>query len=179
MQRVIGGDISPRSVPWQAFIIYKNNNPTCGAIVLDQTTILTAAHCLKAKGENGTKYIDKNPKNYQVSVGVRYRPSVKENSLNIRADDIIIHPKYDANGPLVYGNDIAMIKLPWKHRITYGWLYLAKDYLFNPVSPVCLPPKGYEDIEEKCESLGMCNPTSKYMPNKCIVSGWGLTEPRK
>ena len=50
-------------------------------------------------------------------------------------------------------------------------------YLFNPIHPICLPPEDFEDIEQKCESLGTCEP-SKFMPHDCIGSGWGMTKPK-
>ena len=98
----------------------------------------------------------------------------------IQAEKFIIHPTFDANnGDISDGYDIAIIKLPWKHRITYGWLPQTRDYLYQPVGPVCLPPKGYEDVEEKCETLGTCYRYTQNMPHKCMVSGWGMTKPRK
>ena len=45
-------------------------------------------------------------------------------------------------------------------------------YLNNTVEPICLPPEDFEDIEQKCDSLGTCE-QSDFMPHSCIGSGWG------
>ena len=111
--RIIDGDIAPRSVPWQAALYY-DGKFKCGAVLIDQTTILTAAHCLKS----GDFYLDLDPKAYLVAVGINDKtvgPMV-----GITPERIIKHPKYSVRKTPSEA-DIAIIKLPWKQRISYGF----------------------------------------------------------
>ena len=41
---IVGGQDAPFPIPWQAFF---NKNPWCGGTILDDQTILSAAHCFK------------------------------------------------------------------------------------------------------------------------------------
>lgn len=45
--RVGGGVTDPGEYPWMAAILTaKDNEQFCGGVILDQTHVLTAAHCL-------------------------------------------------------------------------------------------------------------------------------------
>ena len=39
---IVGGQDAPSPIPWQAFF---GGNPYCGGTILDDQTILSAAHC--------------------------------------------------------------------------------------------------------------------------------------
>ena len=42
--RIVGGQNAPSMIPWQV-AIFKDTNFICGGTILDECTILTAAHC--------------------------------------------------------------------------------------------------------------------------------------
>ena len=111
--RIYGGDIAPRSVPWQAALYYRGHFK-CGGIIIDQTTVLTAAHCLIA----GEFYLDLDPQAYSVAFGIRDETMVPE--VGIIPERIIKHPKFSVVQKLSEA-DIAIVKLPWKQRISYGF----------------------------------------------------------
>ena len=54
--RIIGGQKAKKPIPWQVSVRDCNNGNchTCGGTILDNLTILTAAHCFK-KGQNLSK----------------------------------------------------------------------------------------------------------------------------
>ena len=132
--RIIDGHIPSESIPWQARLSYKNESG-CGAVVLDQTTILTAGHCTTHVVDvvftpNFTviRVMDTNPENYLVSVGIKKKSDAAKTG--VIPSKIIPHPNYPADSNpnnSEFGDDIAIIKLPWKHRITYGHLPKSKD----------------------------------------------------
>ena len=54
--RIIGGQKAKKPIPWQVSVRDCNNGNchTCGGTILDNLTILTAAHCFK-KGQSLSK----------------------------------------------------------------------------------------------------------------------------
>ena len=42
--RIVGGEVAPSMIPWQVAMLY-GNSQFCGGTILDECTILTAAHC--------------------------------------------------------------------------------------------------------------------------------------
>ncbi|XP_049645811.1 transmembrane protease serine 11B-like protein [Suncus etruscus] len=96
--------------PWQASL-KKNGKHYCGASLISERYLVTAAHCFK---------MTKNPKNYTVSFGTRVSPPYMLHYVQ----EIIIHENY------FYGkhrNDIAIIKLT--EKVSFK----------NDVHRVCLP----------------------------------------
>ena len=55
-QRIVGGHVAPEPIPWQVNIMYRFKR-RCGGTLIDQTTIITAAHCCKFKHDNGSDVI--------------------------------------------------------------------------------------------------------------------------
>ena len=57
--RIVGGQAAPFPIPWQVSIRYCNsgNCHFCGGTILDEQTILTAAHCLPDTRDE--KYVEK------------------------------------------------------------------------------------------------------------------------
>ena len=98
--RIVGGEIAPRSVPWQAALYY-GSKFKCGAIIIDQTTVLTAAHCL-----NGTFYLDLDPRAYKIAVGITDKSEGLR--VGITPESIIRHPLYS----VAKQHDIAIFKHP-------------------------------------------------------------------
>ncbi|KAG5669743.1 hypothetical protein PVAND_000037 [Polypedilum vanderplanki] len=96
-QYVINGeDTSVQDHPYMAHI-YTTFLPTCGASILSQRTVLTAAHCLI--------FFISQPVLVSVVVGSSYRDG--RNGQSYRTSRIFLHPDY-VPGPNVY--DIAVVR---------------------------------------------------------------------
>ena len=130
--RIIDGHTHFESIRWQALLSYRNESG-CGAVVLDQTTILTAGHCtlhvvdVEIKPDGNLTLIremDTNPVNYLISVGIKKKSNAAKTG--VIPSKIIPHPNFSKDSTPGMGDDIAIIKLPWKHRITYGHLPKSK-----------------------------------------------------
>uniref|UniRef100_A0A182M071 Peptidase S1 domain-containing protein n=1 Tax=Anopheles culicifacies TaxID=139723 RepID=A0A182M071_9DIPT len=121
--------------PWHAAIFHNNGRSflnVCGGTILDQNTVLTAAHCLMLP--NGIIALER----LVVQVG-RNRLRVASNrAQELEAFKLIVHPGYDINS---FQHDIALIKLATD--ITYT------DY----IQPICLWNRG-EDQNEIVGSWG-------------------------
>ncbi|XP_070813793.1 coagulation factor VII [Chaetodon trifascialis] len=112
--RVISGEICPKGhCPWQA-LLTENHNYSCGAIVLSDQWILTAAHCV-VKNPNGV---------FHVTVGEHDLHVVEGSEQKRRVVKVIIHRGYNKSSS---DTDLAMLKL---HRAVK---------LGNYVVPICLP----------------------------------------
>ncbi|XGW32155.1 hypothetical protein V3C99_010378 [Haemonchus contortus] len=110
--RVIGGSAtSSEEFPWQAAVVFYDSlgeGLMCGATVIDEYWILTAAHC-----------IQKEPKKAFILTGLR----TLNNPLHTHhVEKTVTHPEYDEN---TIANDIALVKS-------------VSSLLKKGVSPVCL-----------------------------------------
>lgn len=97
---------NPRNETWGHF---------CGGSIINQDTILTAAHCV---------YGD-SPEELQIRAGSEMR---SRGGQIIFVRNIVIHPDYQS-GPI---NDVAILKL--KTKLVFG----------RGVMPIGLPPRGYK-----------------------------------
>ncbi|XP_043828199.1 transmembrane protease serine 11A [Dromiciops gliroides] len=121
INRIIGGEIAPKSAwPWQASLQH-NNVHQCGATLISNTWLVTAAHCFKS---------NPSPRGWTVSFGTTiYPPLMKRNIITIR-----VHERYRSPAREY---DIALVQFSPKvtftddiHRIC---LPDASDY-FPPTS---------------------------------------------
>ena len=164
MQRVFGGEIAANPIQWQV-LLYRSmdGNYLCGGSLIDQTTILTAAHCFNTTvGTRSTMAI--TPSLYKIAVASKVKDAPFDEWLE--PERIIVHPQYDYNNAQE-GNDIAIIKLPWNRRITYGL----------DIAPICLPTRNFQDRTEDCDFNNQNDPMcSFFMRRKCFVSGFGKIE---
>lgn len=114
--RIIGGDeTNPGEFPWTASIKL-NGQPICGGSLIDESWILTAAHCV----------VGYNPKNLTVRLGsYRIKDLSEPESVELPVNMFIIHKDYSVPRP--FSNDIALLKLTDFVRYT--------DFIL----PVCLP----------------------------------------
>ena len=116
MKRIVGGHIAPKPIPWQVNIMYRSQR-RCGGTLIDQTTIITAAHCARYAYANGTVVfdrLDKKPSKYSISVGTKDLLPVSTD--RIRPKRIIVHPAFHSES---FKNDIAIIKLDWDDRVNF------------------------------------------------------------
>ncbi|XP_061745348.1 prothrombin-like [Nerophis ophidion] len=125
-QRIVGGnDAEVASAPWQV-MLYKRSPQEllCGASLISDQWILTAAHCILYPPWN------KNFTTHDIIVrlGKHNRAKFERNIEKIVAiDKIIVHPKYNWRENL--NRDIAL-------------LHLRRPIVFtNQIHPVCLPNK--------------------------------------
>lgn len=110
--RIVGGiDTTIDSIPYQISMLNFGSH-RCGGSILNDWTILTAAHCLR-----GTLYSN---------VGVRFGSTFRNRGGSVfPARDQIEHPKYD---PATLDSDIGVIFLefPIKFGIGVGRVELAR-----------------------------------------------------
>ncbi|KAK6047577.1 trypsin [Cooperia oncophora] len=113
--RVIGGSAaSAGDYPWQAAVVFydgSNKGLMCGATVINEYWVLTAAHCIM-----------ENPRSALILTGLQ---SLRDPQHTYHAEKIVIHPGYDES---TIANDIAVVKS-------------KRSLLKNGVSPVCLNEK--------------------------------------
>ncbi|XP_040169635.1 uncharacterized protein LOC120904003 isoform X2 [Anopheles arabiensis] len=91
--------------PWHAAIFHRKNNTmeyACGGSIIDQSTILTAAHCVTSM--HGVLHKSK----LTVHVGRIHLQEVSEHTQVHLVGDVILHPHYSMGS---VANDIALIKL--------------------------------------------------------------------
>uniref|UniRef100_A0A3Q0R343 Peptidase S1 domain-containing protein n=1 Tax=Amphilophus citrinellus TaxID=61819 RepID=A0A3Q0R343_AMPCI len=115
--RIMGGDASPGSWPWHAFIVtYGPNGFTqCGGSLITNQWVLTAAQCITSS-------------NYrtEVHLGGYNQSALNPNEVTLKVADTICHPAYNY---LTHGNDICLLKLSAPVNFT--------DY----IQPICLASK--------------------------------------
>ncbi|XP_064611960.1 fibrinolytic enzyme, isozyme C-like [Liolophura sinensis] len=102
--RIVGG--TPADVgayPWQLSLELRQLglfwSHICGAVLINQNTALTAAHCVERQSTS----------NLRVIAGVTDRSS-SSNKQTIYVSSVTMHPGWDTNGA-GYPNDIAILKL--------------------------------------------------------------------
>ncbi|RZC34688.1 serine proteinase stubble-like, partial [Asbolus verrucosus] len=123
--------------PWHAALYYAQGAQlmyTCGATLISENYILTAAHCVAKPHSN--RPID--TKRLAVYLGKYSLKKFGSGTQDREVSDIFIHPQYNYS---VYFNDIAVLKLKNSVDIT------------NYVRPCCLW-EGGNDIEYVLNKLG-------------------------
>uniref|UniRef100_A0A3Q3AWV8 Prothrombin n=1 Tax=Kryptolebias marmoratus TaxID=37003 RepID=A0A3Q3AWV8_KRYMA len=144
-KRIVGGDDAEvASAPWQV-MLYKRSPQEllCGASLISDQWILTAAHCILYPPWN---------KNFTTSdilvrLGKHNRAKFERGTEKIVAiDEIIVHPKYNWRENL--NRDIALLHM--RRPITFT----------NEIHPICLPSK---QVARTLMSEGF----------KGRVTGWG------
>ncbi|CAG9570651.1 unnamed protein product [Danaus chrysippus] len=125
VSRIVGGEeTKPNEYPMMAGIVYVGENTIkCGAVIIDNIYVLTAAHCVYSKGVNDIAVVVGE---HDVRIGTD-SPDIQV----FRVSSIIIHPNYNSN---TYDNDIAIIKIQGVIRYSEN------------VGPVCLPFK-FADVD--------------------------------
>ena len=117
--KIVGGEEArPGEVPWQAALVRKPGRAVCGAVLVSERAVLTAAHCIKL-----------DPVSYEVWLGRLYSvPSVEEchqQKMSITA--VRKHPSFSRKS---LKNDIAIVMV----ESQYG-----QGVMFSPlVLPACL-----------------------------------------
>ena len=122
--RVVGGTKAPSPIPWQVHVHInrtdkegKSVNQGCGGTIIDEKTIISAAHCYYPLSKTTIQFIE---------AGIT--KDLSENGQKLKVKDVIIHPSYDDSKTIgKYDSDIAV-------------LILETPLIFNDdVSPAQLP----------------------------------------
>ncbi|XP_071519937.1 uncharacterized protein [Panulirus ornatus] len=130
------GDTEFGEYPWQAAILKRKKGDTvyvCGAALLDDRHVVTAAHCVHSLQASQLK----------VRLGEWDVASQREfyNYVELPVAALHIHPHYYAGN---LHNDIALITLQ-----------TSVDFTANPhISPVCLPDSYSSFLGQRCHSTG-------------------------
>ena len=92
--KIVGGLIATSPIPWQVQML-NNNKIFCGGTILDEYTILSAAHCK----------IHSN--NYIGAGATSWQPGPQ----TIRVKNVINHPNYNEDTFPKYDFDYSIVKL--------------------------------------------------------------------
>jgi len=135
-KRIVNGeDADLKDWPWIANMRRKSNpRHLCGASILNENFILTAAHCLG--------YGKPDASDYQMRLGESHigQKEIEATERTFDIESITVHPKYDA---VTYDHDIALFKV--KGKIEYN----------HVTKPICIPNQGQEfDPKSKCFLAG-------------------------
>ncbi|ETN65604.1 coagulation factor XI [Anopheles darlingi] len=117
---IAGEDAISGQWPWHAAIFHRIDRIfmyQCGGTIINENTILTAAHCVSLR--DGIITVDR----LSVQVGRTFLYAAESHTQEHQAGQIIVHEEYSASA---VRNDIALIKLATNMQFT--------DY----VQPICL-----------------------------------------
>ena len=112
--RIVGGDIAPDTIPWQVHVHFsprnrcvpKNGTCTCGGTILNENTILSAAHCLYPLETADF-----------IKAGITDVGSSKGQKIDV--SEVIFNPSYDRDREVAHhDNDIVILKL--KEPLTFN-----------------------------------------------------------
>ncbi|KAK2822868.1 hypothetical protein Q5P01_022933 [Channa striata] len=110
---ISGGEVGKKGEsPWQALLLNSRGNFHCGGVLIDESWVLTAAHCL-----------DNNMK-LHVRLGDYERHRVEGSEVTLKAVRNFKHPDYNS---LTVDNDIALLRL--EHPVSFTEFII----------PICLP----------------------------------------
>ncbi|XP_007244969.4 prothrombin [Astyanax mexicanus] len=130
-KRIVGGvSAEVGSAPWQVMLFKRSPQELlCGASLISNEWILTAAHCILYPPWNKNFTID----DILVRLGKHNRAKYERGTEKIVAiDEIIIHPKYNWKENL--NRDIALLHM--KKPVTFT----------NEIHPICLPSKSVANL---------------------------------
>lgn len=120
--RIVGGkETPPHRYPWMASLADERMSPFCGASLINDRYLLTAAHCLSHIAVRDIRVLlgHHNVKNL---TGVTI----------LKVDNVVPHPDYTDDDP-DQKYDIALIRLT--SRVKFS----------NTITPVCLPSRSTVD----------------------------------
>ncbi|CAJ1073065.1 vitamin K-dependent protein C [Xyrichtys novacula] len=113
MPWTVGGEVGKRGEsPWQVLLLNARGRFQCGGVLIDESWVLTAAHCL----EDNLRF--------RVRLGDYERTRDEGSEVTLKVIQTFRHPNYDR---LTVDNDIALMRLETPAPFS--------DYIL----PVCLP----------------------------------------
>ncbi|XP_016108307.1 suppressor of tumorigenicity 14 protein homolog [Sinocyclocheilus grahami] len=118
--RIVGGkDSNDGEWPWQVSLHMKTQGHVCGASVISNRWLVTAAHCV----QDNEKFNYSQPDQWEVYLGLLNQGETSKSTLK-HVKRIVSHPLYDH---LSYDNDITLMELD------------SPVNLSQNIWPVCLP----------------------------------------
>uniref|UniRef100_A0AB38ZE83 Venom S1 protease 22 n=1 Tax=Ectomocoris sp. TaxID=3104572 RepID=A0AB38ZE83_9HEMI len=132
-KRIVGGTTTGEfEYPMMAGVVYRDTNILfCGATIITQRHVVTAAHC-------STAFVDK-PHQIGIHVGHHNYQKVKSKSKLKDVEKVIVHEKFDAK---TVKYDIALFKLKEKLSIDLK------------IGPACLPTSRQQMVGKIVKVLG-------------------------
>ncbi|XP_067275825.1 ST14 transmembrane serine protease matriptase a [Pseudorasbora parva] len=117
--RVVGGqDAVAGEFPWQVSLHVKSSSHVCGASIINERWLVTAAHCVQ---DDKIKYSQAGTWEAYLGLHTQKEKNTVTKSL---LKQIIPHPYYN---PYTYDNDIALMEL--ESPVTFS----------DTIRPICLP----------------------------------------
>ncbi|XP_070696320.1 suppressor of tumorigenicity 14 protein homolog [Pempheris klunzingeri] len=124
--RIVGGQASREGEwPWQVSLHIRGTGHVCGASVLSNRWLVTAAHCVQDNGPNKYSQADQ----WEALLGLHVQSQTNEWTVRRNVRRIVAHHKYN---PGTYDNDIALMELD------------ANVTLNQNIWPICLPSPTYD-----------------------------------
>jgi len=118
LTRIVGGSAAAEgSVPWQASLAVSGSNIFCGASIVTDRHLVTAAHCVAGVEQSVLGMVD-------ILIN-EYDTTDDKSPVRRKVRKVVIHPGFDEN---TLRNDIAVVTLKRSIRLVGG-----------PISSVCLP----------------------------------------
>ncbi|XP_075339020.1 vitamin K-dependent protein C [Odontesthes bonariensis] len=110
---MVGGEVGKKGEsPWQALLLNARGLFHCGGVLISESWVLTAAHCLK------------NNRKFKVRLGDYERLKTEGTEVTLSVAKAIEHPDYNSR---TVDNDIALLRLQTPAPFS------------NHIVPVCLP----------------------------------------
>ncbi|GAA4934721.1 trypsin-like serine protease [Streptomonospora halophila] len=150
--KIIGGQPADQPYPFVGSLQYeRDGNPDhhgCGAALVDERWMVTAAHCVVTEGEGSDPYKLRDPDIFHVRLGSNDRTA---GGTVVKLDDIVVHPDYVYYTDHEEGRDIALLKLdspvdvepvrlerriprPGTEVRQVGWGYTSNDDTDDPAN---------------------------------------------
>ncbi|MBN3307043.1 ST14 protein, partial [Amia calva] len=123
--RIVGGqEAEVGEWPWQVSLHIKGSGHVCGASVISNRWLVTAAHCV----QDDSKVRYSQPSVWEVYLGLHTQNQPDKNTVKTGLKRIIAHPNYNH---YTFDNDIALMELD--NPVTLSKL----------IWPICLPTSTY------------------------------------
>ncbi|RWS10377.1 hypothetical protein B4U79_01719 [Dinothrombium tinctorium] len=139
-----GNNRSPILYPWMGALFTDKGEQQCGATILSDLFVMTAAHCIAGK----------NVSDLKVVLGVHNLVLATEKD-KYSIGEIIVHDDFKRNGS-VFENDIGLLKL-------------AKPLSFSDnLLPICRPTENMTSFTHRLNAIGwgQLEPNSSEMAQK-------------